>query len=429
MKKNTLSSVFFRRNRAKTIERIDYDSVIILFSAKERLRNGDQYFPYRQDSDFFYLSGIEQKNSILLLYSGKESKDVNEILFVSKPDRKTKIWYGPHLSRKEAAVISGIDNVHWLKDFISISTEIISRSQKVYVKNLHELSHHHGDNVADKKLFDELNKQIRKKNIQELTDQISSARVVKESEEIEVIKKGCKITSDAFRRIISIISPGMFEYEIEAAIISEFISKGASGHAFEPIVASGKNACTLHYTANDSKIRNNDLVLIDFGAEFMGYASDCSRTIPASGKFTSRQKEVYMSVFNVFSELKKCFTPGSSIVEVNLLAAKLIERELLELGLITAEDIKRQGPNTPAYKKFLMHGISHFMGLDVHDVGDKTLIFKKGMVLTCEPGIYIPKEGIGIRIETDIVVDDDPLDLFADIPSDPDEIEKIMASR
>jgi len=253
-------------------------------------------------------------------------------------------------------------------------------------------------------------------------------RLIKEDTEIELMQKACDITGKAFQRVLKYMKSGKMEYEVEAEITHEYITNKANGHAYEPIVASGLNACTLHYVDNDKECRNGDLLLMDFGAEYANYAADCSRTIPVNGKFSDRQKDCYNAVLRVFKKAKKLFIPGNTIDNINKEVNQLIEKEMISLGLFTEEDVKNQDKEKPMYFKFLMHGVSHFIGLDVHDVGAKSTELKKGMILTCEPGLYIKEEGIGIRIENDILVDEIPIDLMKNIPVEVEEIEELMGN-
>jgi Xaa-Pro aminopeptidase len=258
---------------------------------------------------------------------------------------------------------------------------------------------------------------------------ITDLRLVKEPEEIALVQKACDLTESAFKRVCKFIKPGVMEYEVEAEMTHEFIRNGASGHAYQPIIGSGKNGLVLHYTTNDHKCNDGDLLLMDFGAEYANYAADCTRTIPVNGKFTKRQKDCYNAVLRVQKKATKLFVPGNSPDMVNKTVNKLMEKEMIGLGLFTEEDVKQQDPDKPLYFKYLMHGVSHPIGLDVHDVGSKYTTFKKGMVLTLEPGLYIAEENIGIRIENDIMVDDEPVDLMKGIPREVEEIEGLMEKR
>ncbi len=240
------------------------------------------------------------------------------------------------------------------------------------------------------------------------------------------LEKACTITNMAFKRVLNFLKPGKMEYEVEAEITHEFIRQGARGHAYQPIVGSGKNALVLHYIENCEECKDGDLLLMDFGAEYANYAADCTRTIPVNGKFSDRQKDCYEAVLRVQKEAIKLFVPGNTIDKVNKVVVKMMEKEMIRLGLFSEAEVKNQNPIDPLYSKYLMHGIAHFIGLDVHDVGSKFQKFEKGMVLTCEPGLYIKEEGIGIRIENNIMVDEKPIDLMAEIPREVNEIEELM---
>ncbi len=257
---------------------------------------------------------------------------------------------------------------------------------------------------------------------------ITECRLEKEQEEIQLLQTACNITHKAFERVLHFVKPGVMEFEVEAEITHEFIRNRASGHAYYPIVASGKNACVLHYIENNRECKDGDLLLLDFGAEYANYAGDLSRTIPVTGRFTQRQREVYNACLNVFRSAVNMMVPGTTINTYHTEVCKVMEKELIDLKLFSFEDVKNQDPEKPLWKKYFMHGTSHFIGLDVHDVGTRDMVLKKGMLLSCEPGIYIPEEGIGVRIENDILVDEVPIDLMKDIPIEADHIEDLMAN-
>jgi Xaa-Pro aminopeptidase len=264
------------------------------------------------------------------------------------------------------------------------------------------------------------------KQFEELAPLTTELRLIKQPEEITQMKKAVAITGSAFQRVLRALKPGMMEYEIEAEITYEYIRLGAQGHAYAPIVASGASACVLHYEENDKECKDGDLLLMDFGAEYGNYAADCSRTIPVNGKFSPRQAECYNAVLDVYKKAQKLMIPGTTIDEINAGVNKMMEAKMIELGLFTQDEVDRQDPLEPLFTRYFMHGTSHFIGLDVHDVGSKQTKLQKGMVLTCEPGLYIEEEGIGIRIETDVIVDDAPIDLMADFPVEITDIERIM---
>ncbi len=395
------------------------NSISIIFSAQEMHRNGDQNFKYRQNSDFFYLTGIEQEKSVLLI--DKTKGKTKEILFILKPDKKTEIWEGKKLTKQQAIDISGIEKINWIDNFDTSIINIIENAQNIYyqkefkdkrIKNLKKVISKHKETI---KYFD-------------IVSETTKLRLIKEPEEVELIKKSIEITRKAYLQVLKTIKPNKKEYEIEAEITYNFIKNGAADHAYEPIVASGINACSLHYIKNDDTINNGELILMDFGAEYANYAADLSRTIPANGKFTKRQKQLYNAVLDVQKQAIKLYVPGNTINKINEEVMYMMEDKMIELGLFSEKDVENQNPDKPLFFKYFMHGTSHFMGLDVHDVGTKDTPFKENMILTCEPGIYIEDEGIGIRIENDIIVAKEPIDLMADFPREVDEIEKLMNS-
>ncbi len=427
MRYNKIPKNLFIKNRKKISEKITGNSVAVINSNDQMPRNGDQTFVYRQNSDFFYLTGIEQEKSILIICPNAENKKLREILFLLKPEKELEIWEGHKFTKKEAQDISGIKTVKWLSDFDITLRELLLNNDDIYL-NINEYSKFTTEvPYKDIRFINEIKEKYPLHNYKRLAPVLTEMRLQKEPEEIELLQKACDITTGAFHRILKFIKPDIKEYEIEAEITHEFIKNGATGHAYEPIIASGKNNCVLHYVSNDQICKDGDLVLMDFGAEYAGYAADTTRTIPVNGKFTRRQKEVYNSVLNVFKKAVKLIKPGATINNVNNKVNKLIEKELIQLGLIKKEELNKKEKKETVRMKYFMHGTSHFIGLDVHDVGTKDTVFKPGMVLSCEPAIYIEEEGFGIRLENDILITEDgQIDLLADEPIEPDEIEKLM---
>lgn len=426
MRYQPIKSSLFQKNRKKLSARIDKNSVAIIHSNDEMPRNGDQYFSYRQSSDFFYLCGIEQEKSILVICPDYVNESLREILFILKPNKKLEIWEGHKLTLKEAQEISGIKTVKWIEDFPIVLGELLQNNSKIYLNLAENTKFQPEIATRDTRKQKELKKKYPLHQYDRLAPVLAELRTIKEEEEISIIKQACAITNKAFRKVLQTVKPEMYEYEIEAEMTHAFIKNGAKGHAYAPIIASGKNACILHYVDNDAKCNDGDLLLMDFGAEYANYAADCSRTIPLNGKFTERQKACYQSVLSVLKKAQKLLVPGATINEVNKKVNSMMEEEMIKLGLFTEEDVDKQDEADPLYFKYFMHGTSHFIGLDVHDVGGKDLELKKGMILTCEPGIYIEEEGIGIRLENDILVDDEPVNLMLDIPIEIDEIEASM---
>lgn len=420
---NTLPSSLFISNRKRFVAKMHKNAMAIFHSNDEMPRNGDCFFPFRQNSDFFYLCGIDQEQSILVLCPDSAYK---EILFVRESDEHTVIWEGKKYSKEEATQVSGIKNVFWTKEYDKIITELVEQFQVIYL-NANENERARKEVISrDERMAIAFKHEFHRKQYERSAIIMQDLREIKSKEEVAIISAACKVTDKAFRRVLSFMKPGVWEYEVEAEISHEFI-RNKSVHAYTPIIASGANACVLHYVNNNQKCKKGDLVLMDFGAEYANYASDLTRTIPVSGMFTKRQKQVYNSVLTIMKESTKLLVEGNTFSDYNKEVRGLFERELLKLKLITKSDIARENPKSPAYRKYFMHGISHFMGLDVHDLGDRKKAFQNGMVFTCEPGIYIPEEKIGIRIENDILIaGNKPVDLMKKIPVEAEEIEELM---
>ena len=417
----------FIRNREKLAGKLDKNALAIVHSNDQMLRNGDQFYPYRQNSDLFYLTGLEQEMTILLICPDHPSENRQELLFIREPDPKLESWEGKKLDKKMAEEISGIGNIHWLDEFESIARDIILESENIYCASQELLKFRPDYLSRDERHLAKLKEEYPLHNMRRLSPIMTELRILKEPEELALIKKSAEITKSGFDRILAILKPGLKEYEVEAALSYEFIRNGASGHAYQPIVASGANACFLHYIKNDQLCHDGDMLLLDFGAEYANYAADCSRTIPVNGRFNSRQKDLYNAILRVFRKARDLIKPGTTIDLINKDVGKLWEEEHVRLGLYSTRDIQEQSQGKPLHVKYGMHGVSHFLGLDVHDVGSKQEKLKPGMVLTCEPGIYIPAEKTGIRLENDILVTEaGNIDLMEDISIDSEEIEDLM---
>ena len=417
----------FKRNRSALFKNIPENDIAIFNSNDIMPTNADGLMPFKQNSDLFWLSGVDQEESVLLIYPGNKNKKERVILFLKETSDLIAIWEGAKLSKDQAYKVSGIKSVFWLHEFENKLEELLAKSDSIYLnKNIHSRS---ASNVEtrDARFRKIVEKKYFNKKINEVAPIMHQLRSIKSKEEIDLIKCACNITEKGFKKILDIITPGIMEYEIEAEIISEFLKNRASGFAYSPILGSARNSCVLHYTANNQKCKDGDILLMDFGAEYANYASDMTRTVPVSGKFSKRQKNVYKSVLHVMREATKMLRPGTNFQEYNKEVGKIMEYELIKLGLITKHDVQKQDLKNPAYKKYFMHGTSHFLGLDVHDVGDFEQPLREGMVLTCEPGIYILEEKLGVRLENDILITKNgPDDLMKSIPIDPDEIESLM---
>ena len=350
-----------------------------------------------------------------------------EALFLEETNEHIAVWYGKKYSKEEAIAASGIKNVYWLDTFESALKEVMALCEYVYINSNENPRYSTPVPSRDFRFNHDLTKKFPAHKYERSAPIVSRLRTIKSPIEIELIKKAVDITAKGFERLLKFVKPGVMEYEIEAEIVHEFTRNRAGGHSFYPIVASGAGACVLHYVENNKECKSGDFVLLDFGAEYANYAGDLTRTIPVNGKFGNRQKEVYNAVLRVMKAAKKLMAPGTTIDKYHAEVCKAMEKELIKLGLLTEEEVKNQNPEKPLYMKYYMHGTSHFMGLDVHDVGTKQDVWKPGMVFSCEPGIYIQEEGIGVRIENDILITKNGnIDLMEKVPVEVEDIERLM---
>lgn len=422
-----IDNTFFTTNREQLYKELEPDSIVIINSNDKYLRNGDQHYPFRQNSTFYYFTGITQEKSIAIFFPDSPYFNLREILLIQKPDETNKIWTGHQLSKEEAIQISGIKTVFWLENFDTVVREILSYAKNIYINSNEYPKVELDVDDRDNRMTNKLKELYPLYNYLRLAPIASKLRLIKKPYEIESIKKGCEITRDSFFEIVKHIKPGVNEKQIEAVLSYEF-NKRNCHHSFHPIVASGENACILHYNDNNAVMKDGDLLLLDFGVEYNYYATDCSRTVAVGGKFTEKQKKYYQAVVDVYKKLEKMFVVGNCIDNINLEAADLYNKMVVELNLATEEEVLYGDPENPVTKKFFMHGISHFIGIDVHDVGSKNIPFENGMVLSCEPGLYISDENIGIRIENMILINDDkPINLTSEIPFEIEVIEKLIS--
>ncbi len=421
-----IDSVFFTENRSQLVERLKPDSVAVVNSNDAMPRNGDQNFPFRQNSDLFYLTGLDQEQCMLVLCPGHPLPAMREIIFIPKVSRDQVIWYGRKYTLEDATKISGVKTVKYLDEFDVTFKDLMSRNERIYLNQNDYPKYVTEVPYRDLRFGQKVRIDFPAHQTERLFPIMTELRLIKKPVEIELIRKACHLTKQAFIRSLSFIRPGVMEYEIEAELIHEFIRGGATGHSYAPIIASGADACILHYNVNNKHCNDGDMVLMDFGAEYANYSADCSRTVPVSGKYSVRQLQCYEAVLRVLKSAVKMLVPGVTLDQVQAKVCSLIDQECIGLGLYSEED-KKNSPDRPLHLDYFMHGVSHFLGLDVHDSGNRQVVLRKGMVVTCEPAIYIEKEGIGIRLENDILVDDDPVDLMADIPIEPYEIELLMS--
>ena len=430
MKYEPIDKELFIKNRKKFASKLKPNSLAVFNSNDIYPISADSTLPFKQHRDIFYLSGVDQEESILVIFPDAPKKEHREMLFLKETNEHIAIWEGEKLTKERAFETSGIKNVYWLQDFDKILFEVMTQAENVYLNT----NEHYRANVETETREARFIKKLQKKYPAHtyLRSQpiLQRLRSVKEPQEIALIQKACDITEKGFRRVLKFIKPNIGEYEIEAEYIHEFTKNRANGFAYTPIIASGYNACVLHYIENNQQVKDGDMILMDVGAEYANYASDMTRCVPANGKFTPRQKEVYNAVLRVKDAAAKMLVPGTIWADYHVEVGKLMTKELLDLGLITKEDVANEDPKWPAYKKYFMHGTSHHMGLDTHDYGILTEPMQAGMVFTVEPGIYIPEENLGIRIEDDYVIQEkgEPVNLMKNIPITVKEIEALMQS-
>ena len=427
MKYAPIDNLLFIENRNRFKAALKPGAVAFFNANDEMPRNGDCNFPYRQHSDLFYLSGIDQEQTILVIFPDAPLPQYKEILFLRQTNEKIAVWEGHKYTKEEARKASGIQSVYWLEEFAGILPVLMNHSSLVYL-NLNENDRFSSEvPYRELRFSNDLKKRYPGHTYARTGTLMSQLRSLKNDMEIKLMQKAIDITEKAFRRVMRFVRPGVMEFEIEAEVTHEFIRKRSNGHAYTPIIASGANACVLHYIQNNMECKSGDVILMDFGAEYANYAADLTRCIPVNGEFTIRQRDVYNAVLRVMRQATKMLVPGNTIEKYHVEVGAIMEQELIGLGLLTKEDVKKQNPDQPLYKKYFMHGTSHFLGLDVHDVGNKYEPMKAGMVFTCEPGIYIPEENLGIRIENDILVTTKtPIDLMSAIPVEVEDIEEAM---
>ena len=428
MRYDKISNELFLKNRYYFSDKMQKNTLAIFTSNDVKHTNTDDVMGFAQNNDLFYLSGIDQEETILLIYPDANKKDFREILFIKETSEEIKVWDGEKLCKKEAEKISGIKRVEWLNNFEKILQQVAFESDGIYLGHNEHIKRVTLDQETQQdrmikwcKLKYPLHQYYRAAKI------TRELRQIKSKEEITLIQKAADISIQGFKNVLNAVKPGINEFELEAELTYEFIKNGALRHAFKPIVASGKNACALHYNSNDSICNDGELILMDFGVCYANYNSDTTRCFPVNGKFSKRQKEVYIAVLHCLNEGSKLLKPDVLSADYEKQMAALVEEQLIKLGLLKREDVKNQDPENPLYKKYFMHGTAHHLGLDVHDVGLYSRSFEPGMVLTCEPGIYIPKEGIGCRLENDyLITKNGNINLTEAMPIEIEEIEALM---
>jgi Xaa-Pro aminopeptidase len=428
MKYHPINNKLFTKNRAKFTAQMKPKSIAVFNSNDIFTTGADSTLPFEQHSDILYLSGADQEESILLLFPDALNKNHREILFLTETNEHIAIWYGAKYSKEEAKEVSGIQTIYWLSEFKKIFFDLMTEAETVYFNT----NEHYRQSAELESREDRFIKKCKvdfPAHKWEKSNQIlQEIRGTKEPEEIAIIQTACDITEKGFRRILPFVKPGIMEYEVEAEFMHEFLRNRSKNFAYTPIIASGYSACVLHYIDNNKECKDGDMLLLDVGAEYANYSSDMTRTIPVNGRFTDRQKAVYSAVLRVKNEATKMLAPGVLWAEYQKEVGRIMSSELLGLGLIDKNDVKNENPDWPAYKKYFMHGTSHHMGLDTHDYGALKTPMTAGMVFTVEPGIYIPEEKMGIRIEDDVVVNQsgEPFNLMRNIPIEIEEIEELM---
>lgn len=428
MKYQTIDAAIFKLNRKSFMSQME-DGTLAIFNSNDIFPiSADSTMPFQQHRDILFLSGVDQEESILVLFPNAKNPNQREVLFLKETSELIAIWEGDKLDKNRALEVSGIASVHWLKDFQTVFKQMMAEASGIYLNTNEHLRANTEVETREDRFIKKVKQDYPTHQVHKSAPILHRLRSVKHPIEINLMQKACDITKAGIYRLLKFIKPGVWEHHIEAELAHEFLMNSSRGFAYTPIIASGKNACVLHYIENNKECFDGDVILLDVGAEYANYASDLTRCIPVSGRFTARQKEVYNAVLHVKNEAEKLLVPGTMMADYHKQVGLLMEEQLVKLKLISLSDIKSQNPDWPAYKKYFMHGTSHFIGLDTHDVGLWNEPIKSGMAFTCEPGIYIPEENLGIRLEDDLVVQEKgaPLNLMSEIPLAADEIEDLM---
>lgn len=428
MKYHRINKELFIHNRQQFVKHLKPKSLAVFNSNDIITTSADSTLPFVQHRDILHLSGVDQEESILVIFPDCAEEKHREILFLKETNEHIAVWEGEKLTKDAAFETSGIKTVYWLNQFETIFKNLMSEAQHVYLNTNEHLRANTEAETREDRFVKWCKQKYPAHTFERSAPIMHRIRSIKHPLEIELMQHACDLTEKAFRRTLQFVKPGVWEYEIEAEIMHEFLRNRSQGFAYTPIIASGKNACVLHYVENNSQCNDGDVILFDWAAEYANYKSDMTRCIPVNGKFTQRQKDVYNAVLRVKNGATKLLTPETIMKDYHVEVGKLMEKELVDLKLISLDDIKKQDPNWPAYKKYFMHGTSHFIGLDTHDVGLWNEPIKANMVFTVEPGIYIPEEGLGIRLEDDLVVQEkgEPFNLMRNIPVEVEEIENLM---
>ena len=427
MRYEKINPQLFLNNRKRFIEKLEPGCVAVFNSNDILPTNADGHMKLKQNSDLFYLSGIDQEESILVLFPDTQDASNREILFLKETSETIAIWEGHKLTKEEARQVSGVQKVCWLSEFKTLFNTLMCEAKGIYLNTNEHIRAVVETETRDARFIKWCQQHYPLHQYHRSAPMMHELRAVKSSYEVELIQHACTITEKGFKRLLGFVKPGVWEYEIEAELLHEFVRHRSNGFAYTPIIASGFNSCVLHYIENNKQCKDGDILLLDIAAEYANYNSDLTRCLPVSGTFSARQKSVYNAVLRVMRGAINMLVPGNNITDYHREVGKLMEEELIGLGLLDREAVKKQDPTSPLYKKYFMHGTSHHLGLDVHDLGSRFKKFEAGNVFTCEPGIYIREENLGIRIENDILITENgPKDLMSTIPIEVEEIEELM---
>lgn len=427
MRYEPIDPQFFVRNRDRLRALLKPNSLVVVKANDIYPTNADGTMAFKQNADLFYLSGVDQEETVLVLMPDAVDPKEREILFVKETSEHIAVWEGEKLTKEQAREQTGIKRVEWTSSFEGWLHRLVPQVDHIYLATNEHLRASVVVETANDRFIKRCQLRYPLHHYERLAPLMHRLRMTKDPEEIKFIQKACEITEAGFRRTLGFIKPGVGEWEIEAELMHEFLRRKSRGFAYSPIIGSGKNACVLHYLENNCVCQDGDMLLMDVAAEYGGWASDLTRTVPVNGRFTERQRSVYDSVLRVFRGAKEILRPGNTPMAYQKQVMELMEAELVNLGLISAKESREQGEDKALVKKYFMHGTSHHMGLDVHDVAPPHEPFAEGMVFTIEPGIYIREEGLGVRIENDFVIGADAnLDLMASIPIEAEEIEDLM---
>ena len=426
MRYQSLPSDLFTTNRERLAALLAPKGAAILHGHDQILTNGDGTLPYVPHSDIYYLTGITQEDTALLLFPDAYDRSQREVLFIRRADETLEKWEGHKLTKAEARDLSGVAEVRYLDELDAVLQNTMPYVQQVYLYTNEHLRAHIESETRNDRFITEMRKRYPLHQYARLSPLLFALRSVKQPAEIEALQRAIDITEKGFKRVAAWLKPGAMEYEMEAEFVHEFIRHGSRGFAYAPIIASGDSACVLHYISNHQPMKDGDCVLIDVGAEYARYNADMTRVLPVNGRFTDRQKQVYNAVLNVTKAATQLLVPGNNIVDYTQEVSLMVESACIDLGLFTRDEVKKQ-QGEPLFRQYFYHGVSHLLGLDVHDVGHRYETFKPGMVFTVEPGIYIAQEGIGVRLENNILVTDNgPVNLMANIPIEVEEVEGLM---